>query len=82
MVEAKVDVRDAPAWATFENAMQRLEGTEQAAASSASPHRPADHPSGSSVDSSDDEADPLQRSSPPNPTEGGPWPILPVHPPL
>ena len=64
MVEAKVDVRDAPAWATFESAMQRLEGGTDQAAAAAAVHRPADEPAGSSADSSDDEADPLQRASP------------------
>ncbi|KAK9843022.1 hypothetical protein WJX74_005735 [Apatococcus lobatus] len=67
VVECKVNVRDAPAWATFEKAMQSLEGTEQqaAAASSEAMHRPADdHPGGSSADSSEDESDPLQRPAP------------------
>lgn len=71
IVEAKVDVRDAPAWATFEKAMQSLEGTEQAAAvGSEAMHRPADDHAGVSGDSSDDEMDPLQRPTPVSRAEG------------
>ena len=72
IVECKVNVRDAPAWATFEKAMQSLEGTEQqAAAGSDAMHRPADdHPAGSSADSSEDESDPLQRPVPSTSLEG------------
>ena len=67
-----MDVRDAPAWATFEKAMQSLEGTEQAAAvGSEVMHRPADdHPGAPSADSSDDELDPLQRPTPVSRAEG------------